>query len=196
MSSCVTKSAWSIWTAVKNSVRSEKKNNGAEIVLRQAYENSSTRALQQAMVVTVREESPTNNATRDYLTDLTYQCPKGTYKEWLENSLELISVKFWNQTDCLVHNNREYLFNNAFFIFVVNIVKLEIRKKAWLLLRRQWPRIRDYWTAASREHQVSTASCMYDDNKRWRRASWIYQHYRKGLLFISSIIVNIILTWN
>ena len=130
MSSCVTKSAWSIWTAVKNSVRSEKKNNGAEIVLRQAYENSSTRALQQAMVVTVREESPTNNATRDYLTDLTYQCPKGTYKEWLENSLELISVEFWNQTDCLVHNNREYLFNNAFFIFVVNIVKFEIRKKS------------------------------------------------------------------
>jgi len=61
--------------------------------------------LQQAMVVTVREESQTNNATRDYLTDLTYQCPKGTYKlgcSYDENDPE------YETTELLHHENIKY----------------------------------------------------------------------------------------
>jgi len=56
-------------------------------------------------VVTVREESQTNNSTRDYLTDLTYQCPKGVYKlgcSYDEDDLE------YETSELLHHENIKY----------------------------------------------------------------------------------------
>ena len=44
------------------------------------------------MVVTVRDEVETNSTGRDYVTDLVYQCPKGTYKDQVESELFVVET--------------------------------------------------------------------------------------------------------